>query len=587
MIFNRQLYKQKPSAWGPVSNVQTSIFKNAERIGIDPVLTAIYIPFWERAGLHINNYGIYSGNGTAVPDVTWKNNALETIAYTGSSNIITMSRPTENIISLTTPFTLYFRAFVSDFIGWDYPGIVKIKCSDGQEFRAGFGNIVNYQGVICGSSANWVTIETNESGFAGAWHNVFIIYNGRGSGDIANFKIIRNNIQRSTSTAGTFGVNIDETSIGPSNGVNQNFNGLIDHIWFLKTALNDSQVAHLSDNPYYLLHRVAPVFYSVPGGADSVTILSTTGTVVVTGYNVGIETGVTISVNTGTITGTGFNVEVEQGTSVQVTTGEISINGLNPDIVQSTQFIVTQGMVAINSFDTTVLNGTEINVTSKNVSITGYVVEVEQGIIITSSVESVVVTGYNVSVTNELIISLNFGSVIIAGYNTTVLAGTRIDLTKAEITITGLDLEIEQGTQIDVTSETITVTGLDVSVENALSINVTTGSVNVLGYPASVYAGILVEATTGNVAITGYNPTVAQSSGIEVTTGQVTITGLDTTIECTVLIEPTTGMVIIASYEVTVSDGLVAETPITRTNVVAASNRVITNSGSSRLIVIT
>ena len=31
---NRKLYKQKPSAWGPVSAVQASIFKNAEKFGI-------------------------------------------------------------------------------------------------------------------------------------------------------------------------------------------------------------------------------------------------------------------------------------------------------------------------------------------------------------------------------------------------------------------------------------------------------------------------------------------------------------------------------------------------------------------------
>lgn len=29
-------------------------------------------------------------------------------------------------------------------------------------------------------------------------------------------------------------------------------------------VLSDSQIAHLSDNPYFLLNRVAPVFYSIP-----------------------------------------------------------------------------------------------------------------------------------------------------------------------------------------------------------------------------------------------------------------------------------------------------------------------------------
>ena len=44
MPFLRQLYKQKPSAWGPVSSVQASIFKNAERIGIDRASIALAMP---------------------------------------------------------------------------------------------------------------------------------------------------------------------------------------------------------------------------------------------------------------------------------------------------------------------------------------------------------------------------------------------------------------------------------------------------------------------------------------------------------------------------------------------------------------
>ena len=43
---NRQLYKQKCSAWGPVSAVQASMFKNAEKIGIDPESIALAMPMW-------------------------------------------------------------------------------------------------------------------------------------------------------------------------------------------------------------------------------------------------------------------------------------------------------------------------------------------------------------------------------------------------------------------------------------------------------------------------------------------------------------------------------------------------------------
>lgn len=570
---NRQLYKQKPSAWGPVSAVQASIFKNAEKIGINPKKIKLILPLWNpgtQRDYSKYDWPIYSPNFPA----TFINNGLSFVSATARAYGLggTATVPAELKFGGTDPFFIN-TVFDPTFMGTD-----RYIFAQKTEIILRKGSLTTLDFILN-------SFTTNDRVSIPIVYGLSSICAGYNQQENKLF-ISSNATMSSVSPTGTYGNDNNELCLF---GTNYNDTAsaaatICTFVLIIADNISNGIARYFNDNPYFLLHRVPTVFYSVPGGAGGVTISSTTGTVVVTGYAVGIETGVTISVNTGIITGTGFNVEVEQGTSVQVTTGEISINGLNPDIVQGIQFIVTKGMVTINSFDTTVLNGTEINVTSKNVSITGYAVEVEQGIIITSSIESIIITGYNVSVTNELVISLNVGSVIIAGYNTTVLAGTRIDLTKVEITITCLDLEIEQGTQIDVTSETVIVTGLDVSVENTLSINVTTGSVNVLGYPVSVYAGILVEATTGNVAITGYNPTIAQSSGVEVTTGQVTITGLDTTIECTVLIEPTTGMVIIASYDVTVTDSLVAETPITRTNVVAASNRVIINSGSSRLM---
>ena len=43
-------------------------------------------------------------------------------------------------------------------------------------------------------------------------------------------------------------------------------NGYIDQFMLFNTVLAASQIAYLSDNPYFLLNRIAPVFYSVPGG---------------------------------------------------------------------------------------------------------------------------------------------------------------------------------------------------------------------------------------------------------------------------------------------------------------------------------
>jgi len=46
MPFLRRLYKQPPSVWGPVSEVKTSVFKNAEKEGIDKSFVLSAMSLW-------------------------------------------------------------------------------------------------------------------------------------------------------------------------------------------------------------------------------------------------------------------------------------------------------------------------------------------------------------------------------------------------------------------------------------------------------------------------------------------------------------------------------------------------------------
>lgn len=264
---NRKLYKQKPQAWGPVSAVKASIFKNAERMGIDPRLST-NTPFWEMTGRTAYNYGTLAGNGVINPASTlvWNKNYLDSIAYSVNAPMVSFN--SDDIISTSTPFFCFARVYISNFTGWDFPGVQTIKCSDGQAFRWGFGNYANYYGVICGSSADWIPIETQESGIAGKWHTVIVSYNGQGAGTLSNFKIFDNGVKKTLDVSGTFGVQSNVTAIGNSSGTVQNLNGLFDFVTsFIGSDIRDDTAFELSDNPYFLLHRVPPVFYSVPGGA--------------------------------------------------------------------------------------------------------------------------------------------------------------------------------------------------------------------------------------------------------------------------------------------------------------------------------
>src|SRR6056297_1633631 len=71
-FFLRQLWKQKPQAYGPVSAVQRDIWMNAERCGIDPGSIVLYLPMWGPGDQvdYINTNEVINYN------CAFKNNAL-------------------------------------------------------------------------------------------------------------------------------------------------------------------------------------------------------------------------------------------------------------------------------------------------------------------------------------------------------------------------------------------------------------------------------------------------------------------------------------------------------------------------------
>src|SRR6056297_2283676 len=79
-FFNRGLWKQKPSMYGPVSAVQRDIWMNAEREGIDPGSIALCMPFWENAGLAVYDYSFCNKyaitQGVDAIGGTWENDAI-------------------------------------------------------------------------------------------------------------------------------------------------------------------------------------------------------------------------------------------------------------------------------------------------------------------------------------------------------------------------------------------------------------------------------------------------------------------------------------------------------------------------------
>lgn len=72
--FLRQMYKHKPKQWGPFSAVQSALFYNAERVGIDPDGIALAMPMWEGGGIP-HDY-TYITKHSSITSYKWDNGFL-------------------------------------------------------------------------------------------------------------------------------------------------------------------------------------------------------------------------------------------------------------------------------------------------------------------------------------------------------------------------------------------------------------------------------------------------------------------------------------------------------------------------------
>ncbi len=257
MVFNRQLYKQKPQAWGPISSVQASIFKNAEKIGIDKNSLISLIPLWEKAGTVIHDYSKLNTDGSFTPNSSyWKDSSIYFNNYSGYCDV--------SIPSGLTNLSILF-------------GTATATATTGRYLNCG----TNY--------GNW--------GIWGAAEGIRFIresHSTRGLiisvADFLSFNPYNIAITHKSTPAQTFYVDgeqvfTDTTALsystnwffGGLSSTYKGINGYINQFMLFNTVLTASQIAYLSDNPYFLLHRVPPVFYSMPGGAITIKTVTDTG----------------------------------------------------------------------------------------------------------------------------------------------------------------------------------------------------------------------------------------------------------------------------------------------------------------------
>ncbi len=264
---NRKLYKQKPQAWGPVSAVQASIFKNAEKVGI-PIPDS-FIPTWENAGYNVFDY-LYNVNGTKQGN--WGKSALTEI---DSNSRVNVSIPSalEQGASNFAVFSFEFHGVIASNSENVYA--LWLQGAPGTQFSA-----IKYSYSTEKFSVYSYNGEFSTTGTYGdytydfpATHFVFTIDSNNNAISIyADGKLLE-----------VFAGTCQWSQVGGSiyYGGKPGTLGIVRRLDYAKlwhnVILTPDQVAYSHDNPYFLMNRVPPVFYSVPGGAITIKTITDTG----------------------------------------------------------------------------------------------------------------------------------------------------------------------------------------------------------------------------------------------------------------------------------------------------------------------
>jgi len=261
-IFNilRGLWKQKPQAWGNVSDVQSGLFHNAEQIGIDPYYIKDAIPFWElaRTGtFELQNYGRRE-NPSIINNQGWVGNGLDfSTATSNYGNIgtwdggskVTIIAQVSRKNTLADNQSIYTADQSDDFLRTLQLRFVNNNIrfvafvSDDAIPITGASSIPEYEIVtVCG---------VNDGVYG------YVYYNG----------------VLDVSPVSTGPLDTDAAKIGiacrwDSSSTRVDYLGAIIYCLFrYDGALDPSIIAFLSDNPWQLWQPRAATFYSFEAGA--------------------------------------------------------------------------------------------------------------------------------------------------------------------------------------------------------------------------------------------------------------------------------------------------------------------------------
>ncbi len=251
--------KIKPKQWGPLSAVRTSVYRNAEKIGIDASDLLVHLPIWESAGNGLINLGVGGGDLllTGGTGIAWSQKGVKL----GASSYFETAR---NIDAINPPFSFVAKFYqAKDYSDYSSSNAYALMAShtDGSDgwwsWQSSFydsgirfaSNHGNYQAGTPQIGWNTVVFVLESADVSKVYLNGDLVGtgdNGWVTGDTAPFRLESNNSETSVDSYLTW-----------------------NYAYYVKSLLTQEQISMQYDTPYALLQRQPKTIYSFAAPATT------------------------------------------------------------------------------------------------------------------------------------------------------------------------------------------------------------------------------------------------------------------------------------------------------------------------------
>jgi hypothetical protein len=430
--------KQKPEQWGNVSDVRSAVFRNAERMGIDPASLVGYWPIWETAG---SPRDIMM---SAPPAIPYGNPAYDTDGLCHDGNDHTTLG--DNAKWCGDALSIFFTARL-DALTASGGLFSKYDLSTGGRswaVRQHGNNTFQFVGSEGGSSGAVYAESASDIFTVGAKSSFVTVFSG---GNFVRF--YKDGGLHSEETSGILNSLYCNTGIVAQLNRYANYfsSCAYENCLLVNAVVGPNQIAQIHETPYALLApNPSPLIFDLAAGGGY-TLTAEGGSTTLTGQAAALLKDSIIAAGSGSVVLSGQDVSLLRDALLSAEAGSYTLTGQDAPLLLNRLLSADAGSVELTGYDVTLTYS----------PLGGYTLSAESG--------SFTLTGQAASLLKDSKLSAGSGSITLDGQTADLLFNRLLSSDAGTFTITGADAEFLRDYKLAAGAGNITLSGQAVTLD--------------------------------------------------------------------------------------------------------------------------